>query len=182
MRVAVHGLSFGASMAVFAAAREPVDALWVDGPFSDPLSVMADAVRRRLHVPGGLWVWPVALVALASRRIRIWNVRTGDVASRLPGVPVRVLVYPDDNLVPIRRSLDICRQAGWRDNCRLMYGMGHASAIDFERVEYIAEAASFYRATLLQGSADLEGSADRSVLGTPPRTTGARRSGPTIAR
>jgi hypothetical protein len=87
---------------------------------------------------------------MICRRVRIWKVQTAEAARLLADVPVRVLVYPDDGLVPLYRSQEICRVAGWTDDCVLVYGAGHASGYDVDPLGYIADATRFYASNLIR--------------------------------
>ena len=151
-RVGIVGLSFGASMAIFcAAAGEPVDALWVDGPFRDPISVMHDAVHRRLRIWGGIAVWPVATMLWLRHGLHVWRVRTDLAARLIPDIPKKVLMYRDDGLLPVWRSRELSRAAGWEGQVEWMNGAGHASAHDRNRDWYVRECVAFFDSVLAGG-------------------------------
>jgi alpha-beta hydrolase superfamily lysophospholipase len=152
--LALVGISFGASMAILAAsAGEHVDALWLDGPFLDPISVLCDAVRRRFRIPfGPLVAWPVAWYTRLMRRVRIWNVRTDVAAKSAPKVPTRVLIYDSDRLVPLQRSLAVARAAGWTDDVERIEKLGHAYLFEADPETYVARLKGFIGEALLAQS------------------------------
>ncbi len=137
--IALVGISFGASMCILAAAQgEDVDALWLDGPFLDPVSVLCDAVVRRLHVAvGPLVAWPVAWVLRITRHVRIWEVAIDRAARRVPDIPLHVLIYDADKLVPFRRSVAVVDAAGWADNVERIGNLGHVYAFEDDPPLYV---------------------------------------------
>jgi alpha-beta hydrolase superfamily lysophospholipase len=150
--VVLVGRSFGAGMSILAASRAAdVEALWLDGPFRDPVSVMCDAVHRKLHLRvGPLIAWPLAWWARLRRGLRLGALRVDRAARHLPRVPVRVLMYTEDKLVPPGRSMAVADAAGWTAaDIQWVRGLGHAFSFENDPAAYVEMLAEFIRSQVL---------------------------------
>ena len=153
----VLGLCLGATAAVLVAAGgEPIDALWLDGPFKSPVGVLSHAVRLRVHLPGAAFAWTVALGVRLTRGLSIWRVRADRAAQRIADLPVRTVVTDDDLATPGQRDMGRGIGAGARESVVHVPGVRHAGAYFVAPGPYVAEAVRFFTEAFA-GSAELSG-------------------------
>ena len=145
----VVGLCLGASMAVEVAAGDPgIAALWIDGPFVSPLSVLAWAVRTRTRLPGRPVAAAVGLAARLTRGVRLRDVRLDRAAGGIGDIPVRTVVTDEDLAMPRQRSLRRGLGAGPQEEVLYIPGARHAGAYFAAPGPYAAEVIRFFDAAL----------------------------------
>jgi hypothetical protein len=145
----IVGLCLGASMAVAVAADDPeVAALWIDGPFVSPLSVLAWAVGTRTRLPGRPVAAAVGLMARLARGVWLWDVRLDRDAARVGDRPVRTVVTDEDLAMPGQRRLRHGLGAGSRERVLYIPGARHAGAYFADPAPYVAEVVRFFEAEL----------------------------------
>jgi len=145
----VVGLCLGASMALEVAAEDPgIAALWVDGPFVSPLSVLAWAVRTRTRLPGRPFAAAVGAAARLARGVSLRRVRLDRAAARIGDIPVRTVVTDEDLAMPRQRGLRRGIGAGPREEVLYIPGARHAGAYFAAPQAYAGEVIRFFDAAL----------------------------------
>jgi len=141
----VVGLCLGASVAVLVAAEDDaIDALWIDGPFVSPLSVLGWAVATRTHLPGRPFAAAVGLAVRVTRGMRLRRVRVDLAARRVRDIPVRTVVTDEDLAMPRQRRLRRGLGIGTQEEVLYVPKARHAGAYFATPQPYVAELARFF--------------------------------------
>jgi len=150
--VGLVGFSFGAGIALLAAADEPrIAAVVADSAFADAGDLIAQETARKTPIPE--WLVPAFLPAARVIAQRLHGIDLDEVA---PEEAVRRLAYPVllahgdlDERVPLGHGERVFAAAPEGSYLWTVTGAGHVEAYDLARPEYERRVVDYLRKTLL---------------------------------
>lgn len=151
-RIAVQGVSLGASSAIMAMADDPrIAALVVESPFTDMRGVVARSFEAFIDLPS----FPFAPVTVFIIEQRVDadadHIRPIDSITAIGARPVFVIEDLDDDLMPVESGRRLYAAAPGPKELWLVEGSGHADAFDHYPAEYEQRVLAFYENYLGSG-------------------------------
>jgi len=129
-RIGLHGTSYGAAMALLAAAEIPeIGAVIADSAFADVRDLMASEVARRVHLPGGavdtLLRPGIAAAAQAVYGINFARLAPERAISAIAPRPLLLIHGEQDPVIPTEHVHRLQRRAGSNTDVWVLSGRGH---------------------------------------------------------
>ncbi len=146
------GVSLGASMLIFAGARDAsIAALALDSPAADILPVIEREVEKTSGVPA--FLVPGGLLATqALYGINWYDIRTTDVVARLAPRPLFLIQGAKDDIIPLSNHADLMAVLSRTPNANvqewLVPGAKHAQSFHTAGQEYVNRIVAFFNAGL----------------------------------
>jgi pimeloyl-ACP methyl ester carboxylesterase len=150
-QIGLMGFSFGAGVALMAAAQEPgVDAVVADSPFADVRDLLAQEAARKTPIPE--FVAPIFLPAASVFADLLYGIDLGDVR---PERDVAGLAYPvllihgeADSRIPVSHSRRILDAAPAGSQLWTVPGADHVDAFLEEPEEYLRRVREYFERRL----------------------------------
>lgn len=148
-RIGLLGYSMGATISLLAAAGDPqVQSLVLDSPFSDARQVVRENIRHTAHLPGGLFLSPVAAFARLRHGFRLADASVPPVMSGLEKRPLFFIHGADDQTTPVRHSRSLYDAYRGPREIWILQGVGHCGGYFDDRTLYIERVSGFFSRTL----------------------------------
>ena len=133
-RIGIHGTSYGAAIALLAAAAVPeIGAVVADSSFADVRDVMVARIAERTGLPSGLaeLLRPgIELIARLGYRLDLYAIQPERAVPRIAPRPILFIHGSDDDVIPVehaRRLKSASRNAA--DELMILDGQGHTEGM-----------------------------------------------------
>ncbi len=144
-RIGLLGYSMGASVSLLGAAGEPgVEALVLDSPFSDPITVVKENIRQKTLLPGGPFIWAAGRWLRWRHGVRIEEASPAAVLSALEPRPLFFIHGGADQLTGVHHSRRLYDAYRGPREIWVVQGAPHTGAYFADRQLYVERVAGFF--------------------------------------
>jgi alpha-beta hydrolase superfamily lysophospholipase len=147
--IGLLGYSMGGAVSISVAADDPgVRAVCADSAFADPVSLLEERIRHRLHLPAAVLADPV--MALMARRTgaRLADFSPVAAVARLAPRPLLLIHGDADASVPVEHAHRLYAAAGSPKDLWVIPGLGHVGGYFADRTAYVERVTGFFDRSL----------------------------------
>ncbi len=151
--IGLLGYSMGGAVSISVGAGDPgVRAVCSDSAFADPVGLLEERIRHRLHLPAAVLADPVMNLMARRTGVRLGDFRPIAAVARLAPRPL-LLVHGDaDASVPVEHAHRLYAAAGDPRDLWVIPGVGHVGGYFADRNAYVERVIDFFDRSLGQAA------------------------------